>query len=311
MSAQVARRHRPTGKWGCVTTDFHAHLALRLPDMHLPDGGAFTHLTAARLLGMRMPPLPAGCPLFVTVPRSCTRPQEHGVISRRHVRPPAVDVVHGLPVVDPVSALVAAAAHLGVLDLTCMVDGLLARADDPKRLRSELAAEAAVRRRGSGRLAAAVDVADARAESWFETVLREFYRVAEVPVEPQFEVRVKGEFVARADLRVSGTEWIYEYDGGIHRDPEVHRRDLLRERALADSPFRRRGYTSDDLLHRHRRMLREVDDLLGRPYDVARHRRWIGLVHGSLMTPVGTAAVVRTWERQMSAATARSRRAAA
>jgi hypothetical protein len=50
---------------------------------------------------------------------------------------------------------------------------------------------------------------------------------ADVDVDPQRKFYDKwGNFVARADLWLVGTCRIHEYDGGKHRERDVHRADL-------------------------------------------------------------------------------------
>jgi hypothetical protein len=72
---------------------------------------------------------------------------------------------------------------------------------------------------------------------------------AEVEVEPQKKIYDEwGRFVARADLWVVGTRRIHEYDGEVHRDREVHRTDLARERRLVEIDWQRVGFTSPQLV---------------------------------------------------------------
>lgn len=126
-------------------------------------------------------------------------------------------------------------------------------------------------------------------------MLREFHRHAEAQVTPQFEVRdAQGRFVARGDLRLGSAPVLHEYDGEVHRTIAQHRADLLRERRLRAMGWTRRGYTSQDLLHRPAELLRDIDRTLGRPHSPARLTAWRAALRTSTLTQSGRA---RTWPR--------------
>ena len=73
----------------------------------------------------------------------------------------------------------------------------------------------------------------------------------EVPVEPQYAVLdEQGDLVARADLRIVGTNRLPEYDGADHLPRRRQRRDLRRAGRISDAGFERRGYTMEDVLLR-------------------------------------------------------------
>ena len=55
----------------------------------LPEGAAFTHLTAARLRGWRLPSLPEQVPVFAAVRGTHRRPRRPGMICSRLVEPGA------------------------------------------------------------------------------------------------------------------------------------------------------------------------------------------------------------------------------
>ncbi|MGE5719954.1 MAG: hypothetical protein ACM3XQ_08770, partial [Nocardioidaceae bacterium] len=98
--------------------------------------------------------------------------------------------------------LLACARDLGLLDLVVLTDPAVRSG----RCSPEDVAEvAAPRRRGGPALRAALPFADARSESPWESVLRMFHVLCDVPVEPQFEVYdERGVFVARGDLWLRG-----------------------------------------------------------------------------------------------------------
>lgn len=92
------------------------------------------------------------------------------------------------------------------------------------------------------------------------------HRVAEVDVVPQHEVRdERGGLVARADLWLTGTRRIREYDGEVHRDPGRHRRDLDRDRRLVEAGWQRCWYTAPEVLRGGARWELREDDRSRRP----------------------------------------------
>jgi very-short-patch-repair endonuclease len=137
---------------------------------------------------------------------------------------------------------------------------------------------------------------DRRAESAWESALRVLHRAAEIDVEPQYDVcDDHGGFVARADLWLRGTRRIHEYDGGVHREADQHRRDLERDRRLVELGWQRCGYTSVEVLTRGARIIASADAVLGRPWAGRRLRAWQSLVAGSLHTAATRSRVTARW----------------
>ncbi|WP_141007479.1 hypothetical protein [Nocardioides humi] len=265
--------------------------ALRLV---LPADAVFTHVTGARLLGWRLPALPEQVPHFAAV-RGANRPRRPGLICSRLVHDSKVRVAHDLPVDEPAEILLRAARDLGDLDLAIMVDSAaqLGHVSD-----SDIERVLASRRPGTRRLRDVWQSRNERAESAGETLLHRFHQVLEVPTEPQVEIfDDEGLFICRADLLVVGTQSLHEYDGAVHRDKSVHRRDLRRERALTRTPYVRRGYTLDDLLNHPAILMHELDRLLGRPHKARRLRAWRALIGDSLYSEAGRSRVMNRWYR--------------
>jgi hypothetical protein len=149
-------------------------------------------------------------------------------------------------------------------------------------------------------LRAAWASADPRSESGGETLLRIFHKVMGVAVEPQVDlIDDAGRFVGRADLLVTGTTNIAEYDGAGHRDKQQHRSDLRRERRLAGTPYVRRGFTLDDLLNHPAVAMHELDRMLGRAHQQQRLRRWRRLVDHSMYSAAGRSRLLNRWRREM------------
>lgn len=277
--------HRPTA----ADDPFLAELAAWA--QVLPPSTRFTHLTAARLWGLWMPPVPAGLPVFVSCDPRGTRPRREGLHVLRLTRSGGVSTLSGLPVESVEVTLLTACRHLSELDVLVMVDSALAAGLTSS---TKLLATAADRARGAPQLRRVVGRADSRAESAWETILRVLHRAIEAEVEPQYEVLDDhGTFVARGDLRLVGHRLLHEYDGGVHRTPEQHRADLRRARRLAREGWLLRGYTSEDLLGRAVGVLRDVDLTLGREHDPSRVRRWHEQLRTSCFTAAGRAALLR------------------
>lgn len=255
----------------------------------LPGSGVFTGLTAAAVYELWLPPLPASVPLFVAMGgvRGEVRPARPQLRVSEHPTRPAQVFVGGVPLATVPELLLAAARVLGLLDLTVLTDSAL----HLRRVRvADLVLVARRRRRGAPLLRQAISLADGRAESPWETILRLFHVTVDVPVVPQVDLHdAAGAFVGRADLLLPGGTTLHEYDGGGHRDPVVHREDLRRDRRLIASGHVRRGYSADDLRYHPESILADCDATLGRRHDVRRLDAWRALTADSLffgaMTP--------------------------
>ncbi len=273
---------------------------LRAWRLVLPEGAVFTHVTAARLLGWRLPNLLNPVPVFAAVHGGERRPRRPGLICSRLVSPDeggGPRTVHGLPVDAPEEILLRAARDLSHLDLVVLLDSARALGHvDPDDMATVLAS----RRPGTRALAAAYSVSDPRSESGGETILRMFHRVMGLDVVPQVDLRDDGGRVfARADLVMSGTRNLHEYDGAGHRSAGQHRSDLRRERALAQAGYVRRGYTLDDLLNHAATVMHELDRALNRSHRPQRLRRWRAMVDHSTYSQQGQERLLNRWRRAM------------
>jgi hypothetical protein len=262
----------------------------------LPKSAVFTHLTGARLRGWRLPKLPEQVPVFAAVDGNEKRPRRHGLICSRLVRPRQPQRRHGLPVEAAEEILLRCARDLGVLDLVILIDSALENGDlDPDRMEALLAS----RRPGVRMLRAAYRLSSRRSESGGETTLRLFHVAIDVDVSDQVELfDDHGNTIGRADLLVTGTQFVHEYDGEHHRDKDQHRVDMRRERGWAGSPYVRRGYALDDLLNHPAVVMHEIDRALDRAHRPRRLARWRRMVDNSLYSDAGRARVMNRWQRQ-------------
>lgn len=261
----------------------------------LPKSAVFTHVTAAVLLGWRLPKLPEQVPVFVAVDQKDPRPRRHGLICSRLVRPREARKRHGLPIETAEEILLRMARDFGALDLVIVIDSALRKGDvDPGRMEALLRSG----RPGVRVLRAAYRLANPKSESAGESVLRMFHEAIEVPVEPQVELfDDNGTAIGRVDLLVTGTDEAHEYDGEHHRDKNQHRVDMRRERAWAGSRYVRCGYALDDLLNHAGVVMHEMDRTLGRPHVPRRLARWRRLVENSMYSEAGRARVMNRWRR--------------
>jgi len=263
---------------------------LRAWQLVLPFWSSFTGLTAASLRGWWLPPMPEGLPLFVASGRA-ERISRPGLAVCRHDEIPRWELVDGVRVTSSAETLLACARDLGLLDVVVLGDAAL-HAGDVSRV--ELVAVSRLRRRGAPRLRRAIPLMNGRAESIYEGLLRILHQVCEVAVEPQYVVLDEaGDPVARADLRILGTNRLPEYDGSDHLPRRQQRLDLRRVGRISDAGFERRGYTKEDVLVGALSILRDADRALGRPHGPARIEAWHDLLRESLFSAAGRHRLMR------------------
>lgn len=253
----------------------------------LPEGAVFTHLTAARLYGWWLPPLPDDLPHFAAATLGQTGSTRSGIkVSRHKVLPPSRPHC-GLRIATPAEALLSGAADVGLIDLVVLATSAV-RAGDCTIEQLEIAA--ATRRRGSRLLRRAVPLVEPACQSAWEVLLRLLHLVCDIAVEAQHEVRDEhGALLAQGDLWLAGTHVLHEYDGGDHLKTKQQRKDLKRATRLGHADWIRRGYTSQDVLSQAIVILRDADASLGREHRPHRVRAWHELLRLSLFTPAGTA----------------------
>ncbi|MGI8531720.1 MAG: endonuclease domain-containing protein [Geodermatophilaceae bacterium] len=253
----------------------------------LPSETSFTHLTSALLRGWQLPaPLPFQ-PVFAALSCTCALPRRAGLRASRPLTLEPATQLAGLPVAGPTDTLVACARDLGLLDLVVLIDAAVhaGHCTIP-----DIEAACRPRRRGAPALRRAVRYADPRAESPWESMLRMLHVLCGIRVESQFPV---GSY--RADLRITGTQRLPEYDGSHHRAGPQHARDLIRERALQREGWQRFGYTSSVMVRDARSVLRDADQALGHKHDPMAARPWFAALANSCVTTTGRQRLRRRW----------------
>jgi hypothetical protein len=199
----------------------------------LPADAAFSHRTAAALLGAWVDP-PAR-PHVALTPRRVL-PQHAGIVVHGR-RLAAADVVRhaGLRVTSGAQTFLDLASLLPPQELVAVGDALWRSGQlDPARLTERLARAGRVR--GVVRARACAPLLDPRAHSRPESVTRYWLLTSDLPdPEPQVEVHDRqGRVVAHGDLGYSRWKVLLEYEGQQHAvDPHQFGRDIDRYTLMA------------------------------------------------------------------------------
>ncbi len=255
MSDSAVTRRLASGRWRAAHRGVllvggaeEPELLTRITAARLCAGGGHapagvpTGIGAARLLAFD-----DGASPFVPeliLPRAVRRDQRAGVRLRWPLLLPTdVTVRHGIPCVTARRALADLSARLGYAEVLVLADAALrtgaCQAD-------ELVAIAGPRPRGGRR---ALRVADARAESPFESRLRAELIQARVPPPVlQHVVRADGRFVARVDFAWPDIRLAVEADGaGVHASAAALQGDLRRQNAVLRAGWTMLRFTWADL----------------------------------------------------------------
>jgi hypothetical protein len=219
--------------------------------LHRAEPYAFSHTTAALLLGV---PLPRSwehsTELHVTVPAPGRAPVARGYRGHKTSdwRPVELD---GIPITPPDQTW----TDLGTLlprDALIAAGDFLVSGRAPSSSCDELAAAVGklATRRGVTRLREALPLVRAGVESPQETRLR-LVLIAHGLPEPAINYTVlgrHGEFVARVDLAYPEHRLAIEYEGDVHRlNLRVFRNDIARREQVEDLAWRMIRVTGDDL----------------------------------------------------------------
>jgi hypothetical protein len=202
----------------------------------------FSHVTAAELLGLRMPQrrLPSG--LHVT---SVSRPRGHrgyGIIPHHAATSAPTVMAIGVRVSSPIATWCDLATTLGYLDLVAMGDGLVCRKGAVATVaRLTLAIEQMQGRRGAKLMRTVLEGVRPNTDSYKETELRLAVVAAGFP-EPETNGEIRddsGRVVAHGDLVFRDLRVILEYDGPQHREDErQYRIDIARLDHLVELKWR-------------------------------------------------------------------------
>jgi very-short-patch-repair endonuclease len=236
----VTRKQLSSRAWRRLFRDVYADADL--PETHgvavagaaliVPTTGVFAGRTAAYLLGAESL-ADAATPVEVVVPDADRFGPVSGLRIRRTSLPSAdVRSVQRYLCTTPVRTALDIAALEPLPDSVVALDVLLGRGlVHPDDLAGRAAALPSSR--GVRQARRAVSLADGRAESPPETVLRVLLRTAGLTPVPQYVVRAAdGRFIARIDLAFPAHRVAIEYDGAWHGRPGQLARDRRRLNAL-------------------------------------------------------------------------------
>lgn len=262
----------------------------------LPPAAVWSHYTGARLRGWSLPRLPEGLPLFASLPGRGTHIYRQGTyVARTDEAVCEPEVRDGLQLAAAPAILAQLAQDLSLLDLVAVMDSALHAGDVTLE---EIDAALRPYQRGGPMLRRALGYADHRAESWWETPLRLLHVWSGIAVEPQYTVRDEwGDVIARGDLWIVGTRRLHEYDGAVHDEQRVRRRDLGRDKALGRIRWERYGYVARDIVGGPALIVRDAETALGWPHRPQRLARWRTEVARSTLSATGRRRLVRRLAR--------------
>lgn len=264
LAAGLTRRQLQSDCWRHLLHDVYAwaglpdDLGLRVAAaaLALPAGAAFSHRTAAWLLGVDSVS-PGEVPV-ATVPAGTAYAARGGLVVRRAPLP-STEVVRRrlMPVTSAARTAFDLARTEPAAEAVACVDAMLhAGLVD----RQSLAGYAAARRGWRGvRLALlAVDLADGAAESAMESRLRMVLVDGGLPrpVVNEPVLGADGTFLGRPDLRIGRV--LIEYDGAVHREAAVFGSDLRRQNRLVDAGYVVLRYGAGDIAGRSQLIVAQV-----------------------------------------------------
>lgn len=228
-----------------------------------PAGAVVSHHTAAALWRVEIPLVERVQPAHLTVPPgSRARNRRDRVIHRGALDPGDVIRMWSLPVTTPartwrdLAAVLPSAALLAVTDQ--LVEGHSNRAELQQALDDRPTG------RGAARARAVLPLADHRAESPMESVLRWLVHDAGLPrPELQHAVRDAAGIFARADLAWPARKVVVEFDGDVHRERGVFVNDLRRQNRLVAAGWTVLRFSSADVLGHPERVIAAIRGALG------------------------------------------------
>ncbi len=217
----------------------------------LPRGCAFSHRTAALILGvdvsLRTSPIDR---YEVTAPRNARFNSSADLrVRRARLDHSDIALVGQLPATTALRTTFDLARHLPLYEALAAVDAML-----HSGLVEPAALEASVRGRsgwsGVRQARQVVDLAESASESLMESVLRMVLIQGGCP-QPAVQHPIcdrDGNFIARVDLWYESARLAIEYDGEWHRDNLV--RDNRRQNRLLEQGIQLLRFTASDVLQR-------------------------------------------------------------
>jgi hypothetical protein len=209
---------------------------LRLLATVLPTDAAFSHLTAAHLLGAHVDA--PSKPHVALTPRRVLPQRADFVVHARQLLPADVVELDGLRVTSGAQTFLDVAEHQPPAELVAIGDALMSA----KHLTAEALAERLARAdrvRGVVRARACAPMLTPKAMSRPESLMRYWLLVSDLP-DPQIQVPVHdrwGREVAHADLGYEEWRLLLEYEGSQHATAEKFGTDIDRYSLMAADGF--------------------------------------------------------------------------
>ena len=256
----VVRLSRDTYLPRSAVRDLPARIAAVL--LTAPAGAVVSHLTAAVIWGLAIPLQTAESRVHLTVaPGSSVRSRADRRIHRSPLAPGDVTTRLDVLLTTPERTWRDLAVVLAAPALLAITDQLLGFWSTRDGLADQLASQPSGR--GSARARSVLAVADPRAESPMESVLRWVLHEAGLPAPVlQHVIRsAAGEF--RADFAWPDRMVLVEFDGNVHRERDVFVRDLRRQNALVAAGWTVLRFTSADVLGRPADVVEQIRRALG------------------------------------------------
>ncbi len=230
-----------------------------------PPSAVASHSTAAELWGLEIPLQRPDARVHLTVdPGSAIRARADRCVHRTARVPGDVTSRRGQPLTTPQRTWRDLAGVLQPPALLAVTDQLLVRLCSQQDL-----SDALDRRpggRGAKRARDVLPLADARAGSPMESVLRWLLHEAGLPA-PVLQYRIvdaAGRVVAVVDMAWPERRLVVEFDGDVHRERDVFVRDLRRQNGLVLTDWSVLRYTSADVLGRPDDVVGGIGTALGR-----------------------------------------------
>lgn len=241
--------------------DPHALIAAALASVG--PGAVVSHVTAADLLGLRLPPrIDALDPVHVTLPRGRRARTRPGVRVHNRDITGCVAERFGIPLTDVIATWLDLATTFTLPDLVAITDAI---GNQELATREELAdgLVTSAGRKGRRAAAQALELSNFAAASWWESEARLMFEAACLPVVPQLTVLdTAGDFVARLDFGDAVRKVGVEYDGSDHMKPAQQRKDVRRVQRLQREGWLILRYTYEDLALEPDRVVSEVRSAL-------------------------------------------------
>jgi hypothetical protein len=241
-----------------LSEDVDARVAAVL--MTAPPDAVASHFSAAELWGIAVPLVNRADRRVHLIVPGMGRAESRA--DRRIHRLPLTDDERttrlGQPVTTPARTWRDLAAVLEPPALLAVTDQIVRAPVEQQRLADQLARQP--RGRGCARARAVLPLADPRAGSPMESVVRWMFHAGGLPA-PQLQYAIRnagGVVVARADFAWPERRVLVEFDGDVHRERDVFVNDVRRQNLVIAAGWTPLRYTSADALGRGEDMIEEI-----------------------------------------------------